>query len=1210
MKNLLVLLLLVSGTANASPTIWASGQLGKWLPSLGWELFDQKQYRSATVDPSAGAGIVAPIGSVIVRDNAGAGQLWLKTGAANTAWSEVPTGATNWLLAGNLGTGGTGVLGTTDAQPFNIIANNLSVASILSSHRGILADNPIVPADATAVDQYSFRTVVNPTVSTTGASHSSLYSRLEWDSINAGFNNASGSLVPSSSSFVHSGSGTINYAATNSNQANFNNAGVTTQFRGVTSENNISAGTTVSDYTGVISGVTTSAGIVGTSNGFSNYGNFTNATISYANGVTSSMTFDGTTANGQGATGLNSGMNFLDSTTTVNGVNGINSTINIEDTSAVSGTTGANVYISAKDTATHGGTTVVSAGFSQEGAAVNPTGVLGFSSNLQFFDSSSTGGVTLFNGYTNTDDTAHLDSLVGINLNPEIQGTSDVDNVTMGTFAGQIRGSSTVDNLTGVNIDTQMSGSAAVTNFTGLMVSPKVNGTSVLTNGLTGIQVTPQSAADVSSVKGINVDVSAVTLSAAAIAAGEKLTGISNNGSFDSSYTYTIPGATTFFQTNYLGGAAAVAAGDPVSTFGFGNNFAHTVDLADDWTLDGFGLGFVNVGFVGALDFDAGTTMARWTGALGGAGNPAGAGTLTDAIMFRSAGVLPQGGALTVTNMYGFQVDPAIFCTIGTNCWGFYEDTAAAENHLSKLAIGTATKKVANSSTAVEIGNNKALLNGRGTTAQRTALTALAGMQFYDTTLNELYWHNGTAWVLATGGTPVPSWALAGNAGTTPGTDFLGTTDALDLVFKTNNVERLRVSSTGAYDTTLGAGVVHSDASGILTSSAVSLTADVTGVLPIANGGTNSSTALNNDRVMVSSAGAIVEAAALTDGQLLIGDTGAAPVAAALTGTANQVTVTNGAGSITLSTPQDIATTSSPTFANTTLTNSLILQDPGAGVNIWTVQSPTLAADYVLTLPTNDGGAGEFLQTDGNGVTTWAAGGSGTVNTGVAGRLGLYPANGTAVDDTYVQNANDINLFVAAHPALAATRTYTVPEVGADADFVMSAGAQTVGGIKTLSATPLLKTAIDLEDPAAGTNKWTVQSPTLAADYTLTLPVDDGANEQVLSTNGSGVTSWVSVVPTASAVGASAIDWALVKIGGGLFTKTLSANTTFTFSNLLAGQTITVRLTNTASNYTVTWPTVKWPSNVTPVMTTGAKSDVYTFVYDGTDIFGSYVQDF
>lgn len=54
--------------------------------------------------------------------------------------------------------------------------------------------------------------------------------------------------------------------------------------------------------------------------------------------------------------------------------------------------------------------------------------------------------------------------------------------------------------------------------------------------------------------------------------------------------------------------------------------------------------------------------------------------------------------------------------------------------------------------------------------------------------------------------------------------------------------------------------------------------------------------------------------AAATNGQLLIGN-GTDYTLAALTGTANQVVVTNGAGSITLSTPQSIGMTSTPQFA-------------------------------------------------------------------------------------------------------------------------------------------------------------------------------------------------------------------------------------------------------------------------------------------------------
>jgi len=69
----------------------------------------------------------------------------------------------------------------------------------------------------------------------------------------------------------------------------------------------------------------------------------------------------------------------------------------------------------------------------------------------------------------------------------------------------------------------------------------------------------------------------------------------------------------------------------------------------------------------------------------------------------------------------------------------------------------------------------------------------------------------------------------------------------------------------------LGLGVVHSSAAGVLSSSAVVLTSEVSGILPIANGGTNSGTALNNNRLMYSSSNAIVEYSAMQPNQLYFG---------------------------------------------------------------------------------------------------------------------------------------------------------------------------------------------------------------------------------------------------------------------------------------------------------------------------------------------------
>ena len=51
---------------------------------------------------------------------------------------------------------------------------------------------------------------------------------------------------------------------------------------------------------------------------------------------------------------------------------------------------------------------------------------------------------------------------------------------------------------------------------------------------------------------------------------------------------------------------------------------------------------------------------------------------------------------------------------------------------------------------------------------------------------------------------------------------------------------------------------------------------------------------------------------------------------------------------------------------------------------------------------------------------------------------------------------------------------------------------------------------IAITETGGGTDTVTINVPVLAASYTLTLPVDDGAAGQALSTNGAGVTSWAT----------------------------------------------------------------------------------------------------
>jgi hypothetical protein len=81
----------------------------------------------------------------------------------------------------------------------------------------------------------------------------------------------------------------------------------------------------------------------------------------------------------------------------------------------------------------------------------------------------------------------------------------------------------------------------------------------------------------------------------------------------------------------------------------------------------------------------------------------------------------------------------------------------------------------------------KGALLPRVTTGQKMLIvTPAAGLIVYDNTLNQLQVYNGSSW----GATAAASgWNLTGSAGTTAGTNFIGTTDDVDVVFKRNGVQ-------------------------------------------------------------------------------------------------------------------------------------------------------------------------------------------------------------------------------------------------------------------------------------------------------------------------------------------------------------------------------------------------------------------------------------
>ncbi|GAB4201730.1 MAG: hypothetical protein Fur0023_06610 [Bacteroidia bacterium] len=123
-----------------------------------------------------------------------------------------------------------------------------------------------------------------------------------------------------------------------------------------------------------------------------------------------------------------------------------------------------------------------------------------------------------------------------------------------------------------------------------------------------------------------------------------------------------------------------------------------------------------------------------------------------------------------------------------------------------------ATGTPPNSSAGLDVDfTNKGLLIPRVALASSTDAATIpspaTSLLVYNTGTGGLapagyYYNAGTPvspnWVrLLITGTPSDAWLTTGNAGTTAGTHFLGTTDNVDVVFKTNSIERMRILNNG-----------------------------------------------------------------------------------------------------------------------------------------------------------------------------------------------------------------------------------------------------------------------------------------------------------------------------------------------------------------------------------------------------------------------------
>jgi hypothetical protein len=84
---------------------------------------------------------------------------------------------------------------------------------------------------------------------------------------------------------------------------------------------------------------------------------------------------------------------------------------------------------------------------------------------------------------------------------------------------------------------------------------------------------------------------------------------------------------------------------------------------------------------------------------------------------------------------------------MGSTNWGIYIEDAEENWIEGALTIGSSATKT-NSSVGIEINSTtKAFLNARMDSTERNALTAVNGMQIYNTTTDKLQVYAGGSWV-------------------------------------------------------------------------------------------------------------------------------------------------------------------------------------------------------------------------------------------------------------------------------------------------------------------------------------------------------------------------------------------------------------------------------------------------------------------------------
>lgn len=285
-------------------------------------------------------------------------------------------------------------------------------------------------------------------------------------------------------------------------------------------------------------------------------------------------------------------------------------------------------------------------------------------------------------------------------------------------------------------------------NIYGFQCSPTVSGGDANVNGM---QIYMGNVVSSGDIKGISVNTPT--------SLGTNSRAIDSQGHNSLACDTTVTSSLGQLSGNSVGGSIVIPNATAVTgTDVFGNNMAVgivTGDATSSWTAASL-VGLTSLGYVGQIVGD-GAIIGPINMCLDGFAYAANGPVQSIRNMF-CAGV-PAGGTGAVGEHILYYADMPLGLLPGTTgpggttaaTWGLRVDDSAnsgVENFVTRLAVNTTTKKVSNDSCGLELGSTtQAIRFSNLTTAERLALTPLAGMMVFDTDLTQMAYYNGTTWV-------------------------------------------------------------------------------------------------------------------------------------------------------------------------------------------------------------------------------------------------------------------------------------------------------------------------------------------------------------------------------------------------------------------------------------------------------------------------------